>query len=99
MRERLGKVADAAGDVDVALDSVWYYGNKTEREPRVSLDDGRGPVAAVVALARQAFVAFHLAPEAVLAADEEEEHCGGWCVCARIWVCLAAGGGVWFCLV
>ena len=57
MRERLGKVADAAGDVDVALDCVWYYGNPTEREPRVRLDDGRGPVAAVVALDRQAFVA------------------------------------------
>lgn len=55
--------------------------NEAEGEPRVALDDLAVVVAAVVTLAYHAFVAFHLLPEGVLAAGEDQTHRGageGW---------------------
>jgi hypothetical protein len=51
--------------------------NEAEGEPGVGLDDGTGVVAAVVAAADEAFVAFHLLTEGVLAAGEDDAHCCG----------------------
>lgn len=51
--------------------------NEAKGEPRVGLDDGPGVVAAVVTPADEAFVAFHLLAERVLAAREDDAHgCG-----------------------
>lgn len=44
--------------------------DKAECEPRIALDDMRGVVTAVVTLARNAFVAFDLLAESMLAAGE-----------------------------
>lgn len=51
-----------------------YGGNEAEGEPRMALDDMASVIAAVVALADDAFVAFDLFPEGVLATSENETH-------------------------
>lgn len=74
--EGLVKVADAAGDVLVALEGEGDNGDETKGEPRVALDDMASHVTAVVALAYHALVAGHLLAEGMFAAGEEKEHDG-----------------------
>ena len=48
--------------------------NEAKGEPGVGFDDGAGVVAAVVAPAHKALVAFHILAEGVLAASEDDAH-------------------------
>ena len=75
--ERLRKVADVAGDVDVAFHREWYDGDEAKGEPGIRLDHLRSVVAAVVAAAHDAFIALDFLPEGVLATREYETHTGG----------------------
>ena len=49
--------------------------NPAESKPRITLGDVGGHVAAVVALAYHALIAFDFLSEGVLSAHKEEEHC------------------------
>lgn len=72
--ERLVEVADAACDVGVARDGQRDDRNPAESEPRIALGDVGGHVAAVVALAHHALIAWDFLSEGVLSAHKEEEH-------------------------
>lgn len=49
--------------------------NPAEGEPRITLGDVSGHVAAVVALAHHALIALDFLSEGVLSTHKEEEHC------------------------
>lgn len=68
--EGLGEIAYMTDDVMIALKGERHDRDKAECEPRIALDDMRGVVTAVVTLARNAFVAFDLLAESMLAAGE-----------------------------
>lgn len=64
-----------ADDVVVTMDREWDDGNEAKGKPRIALYDMSSPVAAVVTLAGDAFVALDFLSEGVLAAGEYQTHC------------------------